>query len=93
MKLNKITTSLVALVVAGMALGVAGPSVAQTPMPGMKHSTKMTSKSKTKKAVKEVKYKAQCGMIYSASDAKKYHYICPMDHKPLKKIMVAKKSK
>ena len=34
----------------------------------------------------EVKYRAHCGMIYSAADAKKYHYICPMDHKPLVKI-------
>lgn len=39
-----------------------------------------------------VKYKAQCGMVYSAADAKKYHYICPMDHKPLKKIMVSGKA-
>jgi hypothetical protein len=29
-------------------------------------------------------------MIYSAADAKKYHYICPMDHKPLTKIVSAK---
>lgn len=29
-----------------------------------------------------VKYKAHCGMVYSAEQAKKYHYVCPMDHKP-----------
>jgi len=48
-------------------------------------------KSREKKAVKSggvVKYKAHCGMIYSAAEAKKNHYICPMDHKPLKKIVV-----
>ena len=39
-----------------------------------------------KKAATAVKYRAHCGMIYSAADAKKYHYICPMDHKPLVKI-------
>ena len=33
-----------------------------------------------------VKYKAHCGMVYSAADAKKYHYVCPMDHKPLVKM-------
>lgn len=27
------------------------------------------------------KYRATgCGLIYSAADAKKYHYVCPMDH-------------
>ena len=36
----------------------------------------------------EVKYKAACGAIYSSAEAKKYHYVCPMDHKPLKKIAV-----
>ena len=39
-----------------------------------------------KKSADAVKYKAHCGMIYSAADAKKYHYVCPMDHKPLTKI-------
>ena len=24
-------------------------------------------------------YRAQCGMIYSAAEAKKDHYVCPMD--------------
>ena len=33
-----------------------------------------------------VTYKAHCGMVYSAADAKKNHYICPMDHKPLMKM-------
>ena len=37
-----------------------------------------------------VEYKAACGMVYSAADAKKYHYICPMDHKPLIKIVSGK---
>ena len=42
--------------------------------------------AKPTKTAGEVKYKAQCGMVYSAADAKKYHNICPMDHKPLTKI-------
>ena len=33
-----------------------------------------------------VTYKAHCGMVYSAAEAKKNHYICPMDHKPLMKM-------
>jgi len=40
-----------------------------------------------------VKYKAQCGMIYTAAQAKKNHYICPMDHKPLTKIVTKSKGK
>lgn len=35
-----------------------------------------------------VEYKAACGMVYSAADAKKYHYICPMDHSKLVPIAV-----
>src|SRR5437870_11406274 len=46
-----------------------------------------------KKPPREVMYKAHCGMIYSAADAKKYHYICPMDHKPLVKITSGGKGK
>ena len=33
-----------------------------------------------------VKYKAHCGMIYTAAQAKRNHYVCPMDHKPLMKM-------
>jgi hypothetical protein len=55
---------------------------------------KSTTSAKSKKPAAEVKYKAHCGMIYSAAEAKKYHYICPMDHKPLVKITSgAKKAK
>ena len=49
-------------------------------------------KPKTKTAVSAVKYKAHCGMIYSAAEAKKNHYVCPMDHKPLVKMTSAKKT-
>ena len=42
---------------------------------------------------KTVKYRAHCGMFYSAADAKKYHYICPVDHKPLTKITSGAKPK
>jgi hypothetical protein len=51
---------------------------------------KAVAKTSSKQAATEVNYKAHCGMIYSAAEAKKYHYICPMDHKPLVKIVVAK---
>ena len=47
---------------------------------------KTAAAAKTKKPAAEVKYRSHCGMIYSAAEAKKYHYICPMDHKPLVKI-------
>ena len=34
-------------------------------------------------------YRAVCGMIYSAADAKKDHYICPMDGKKMTAIRPA----
>ena len=33
-----------------------------------------------------VMYKAACGMTYTAAQAKKYNYVCPMDKKRLVKI-------
>lgn len=51
-----------------------------------------TKKAPTK-PVAAVTYKAHCGMIYSAADAKKNHYICPMDHKPLVKMTATAKPK
>lgn len=33
-----------------------------------------------------VKYKAHCGLVYSAAFAKAHHYICPMDHLPLTRM-------
>jgi hypothetical protein len=36
-----------------------------------------------KMAPAPVSYKAACGMTYSAADAKKYHYLCPMDNSKL----------
>lgn len=55
---------------------------------GAKQTKPAAKKTATeaKKTATEAKYRAHCGMIYSASDAKKYHYVCPMDHKPLTKI-------
>lgn len=38
-----------------------------------------------------VSYKAACGMTYSAADAKKDHYICPMDHSKLVAVKPAHK--
>lgn len=35
-----------------------------------------------------IEYKASCGMIYSAAEAKKDHYICPMDHSKLVPFVV-----
>lgn len=49
--------------------------------------------AQTKKPAAAVTYKAHCGMIYSAADAKKNHYICPMDHKPLMKMTAGAKPK
>ena len=49
--------------------------------------------AQTKKHADTVTYKAHCGMIYSAADAKKNHYVCPMDHKPLMKMTGVAKHK
>ncbi len=35
-------------------------------------------------------YKAKCGMMYTPAQAEKYKFICPMDKKPLKKVVVRK---
>lgn len=46
----------------------------------------------THKAVKTAaptQYRAVCGMVYSAADAKKDHYICPMDGKKMTAIVPA----
>lgn len=53
---------------------------------GMAAPKKPATKSAKKPAV-QVVYKAQCGMSYTATQAKKHRYICPMDKKPLKKII------
>ncbi len=68
--MRRITTILQTICFAGALLGAAIPGALAGP----------------KKPVPAVKYKAHCGMIYSAADAKKNHYICPMDHKPLVKM-------
>lgn len=69
-----LTTGMAALFLASGLTGIAAP--------------KAKSKAAAKKPALEVKYKAVCGMIYSAANAKKNHYVCPMDKKPLKKITV-----
>ena len=33
-----------------------------------------------------MQYRAVCGMVYSAAEAKKDHYICPMDGKKMTAI-------
>ena len=70
--MKRITLGLTALLMSASLTGSAAPKTA--------------ARAKTKPAASEVKYRAHCGMIYSAVEAKKYHYICPMDHKPLVKI-------
>lgn len=37
-------------------------------------------------------YLAKCGMVYSAADAKKDHYICPMDGKKMTAIKPSAKT-
>ena len=71
---------LLALIITASLSGAALRSEAQT-------ASKKGAHAKTAGAVQ---YKAHCGMIYSAADAKKNHYICPMDHKPLVKMVAGK---
>jgi hypothetical protein len=75
--MKSITLGLTALFLSASLAGSAAPKTA--------------ARTKSKPSASEVKYKAHCGMIYSAAEAKKYHYICPMDHKPLVKITSGKK--
>lgn len=82
--MRHITAGLLALVLTVPVVGLAAP--------GGHASGRHRHPSPPAKSTKtvEVRYKAHCGMIYSAADAKKYHYVCPMDHKPLTKIVVKK---
>ena len=41
------------------------------------------SPGKAAHSPKALMYRAQCGMTYTAAEAKKDHYICPMDHKKM----------
>jgi hypothetical protein len=89
--MKRITISLAALFLSTALLGtVTSSTFAQTT--AKKTTTKTTAKAKTTNNTAEVKYKAHCGMIYSAADAKKHRYVCPMDHKPLVKITGAQKT-
>ena len=83
--MKHITRISIALSLTAVLLNTAPSSVSAQTLHG-KTAHKTVKPAKTKKTASEVKYKAQCGMIYSAADAKKYRYVCPMDHKPLVKI-------
>ncbi len=79
--MKAVTAALAAAFMAAAALGLAAPTGHQ--------GHKATRPAKHAASKTTVVYKAHCGMVYSAADAKKYHYICPMDHKPLTKMTVA----
>lgn len=79
--MKSITGVLLALIVTVSLFSTVLSSEAQT----------ATKKGAHTKTAGVVQYKAHCGMIYSAADAKKNHYICPMDHKPLVKMVAAGK--
>jgi hypothetical protein len=74
--MNRSSLGLAVLFLSASLAGIAAP----------KTTHKMAMKSK--KPAMMTMYKAHCGMMYSAAEAKKNHYICPMDHKSLTKVMV-----
>ena len=43
--------------------------------------------AKVKNPAAPVMYKARCVMTYTAAQAKKYGYVCPMDKQPLVEIV------
>ena len=55
-------------------------------LPVMAHATPAR---KAAKSPAPTQYRAVCGMIYSAAEAKKDHYICPMDGKKMIAIPAA----
>ena len=59
-----------------------------TAIAGAQHEHHPPQHKPAKKQAAKVMYKAQCGMMYTEAEAKKYHFICPMDKKPLKKVVV-----
>ncbi len=84
--MKSLTAVLAAAFVAASVVGFAAPG-GQACCGGMQG---MKAAKHTAPKAGEVRYKAQCGMTYSAAEAKKLHYVCPMDHKPLTKIEPAK---
>ena len=89
--MKRITVGLAALFLSITLLAALSPDV-HAQGKTKKAVVKTAAKTNSHKVATEVKYKAHCGMIYSAAEAKKNHYICPMDHKPLVKIVVANKT-
>ena len=47
---------------------------------------KTPSRAAAKKPAAAVKYKAVCGMTYTAAEAKKHNFVCPMDKQRLVKV-------
>jgi hypothetical protein len=83
---NRTASAAVALLTAVLIGTATAPTLAQD----MKMPAGQKMDMKPSKPISGLKYKAHCGKIYSAADAKKYHYICPMDHKKLTKIVASK---
>lgn len=81
--MKRITMGVMAILLSATLLGA---TVIQTVAQGTSMKPPSQTTAKAKKPAAEVKYKAACGMVYSAADAKKYKYVCPMDHKPLVKM-------
>ena len=76
--MKRLTLGLAALFLSASMAGIAAK-------PGAKPAAKKPA---------AVMYKAACGMTYTAAQAKKYNYICPMDKKRLVKVTPkAKKAK
>ncbi len=74
-----ISSTLLALLVSASLLGSGMEAISQV-------KTKHPTPTKKAKKSAAIRFKAHCGMTYSAEETKKYHYTCPMDHKPLVKI-------
>ncbi len=55
-------------------------------LPALAHAAPAHKAAKT---AAPIQYRAVCGMIYSAAEAKKDHYVCPMDGKKMTAIVPA----
>ena len=73
----KRTNAFCAAVLAATILGILLPLAAGAAPAA--HSAKNAAKPQAVTTL----YRAQCGMMYTAAEAKKDHYICPMDHKKM----------
>jgi len=90
--MKTIITCTAGMLLAGSVAAFAAPAACPSMQSHAKAGNAQCAAPAAQAKAGKVRYKAACGMTYSAAEAKKNNYICPMDKKPLTKIVAAKKA-